>query len=258
MENNTSNKISAVIITLNEERNIARCLQSLQGIVDEIIVLDSFSTDKTEDICRQFGVRFFKHPFEGHIQQKNKALEFATFDYVLSIDADEELSQELRKSILEIKESMSFDGYRFNRLNNFCGRWIKHGGWYPDTKLRLWNKRKGRWGGYNPHDTVVIDKNATTKRLKGNILHYTCNTIHERILQINKFSEIAAKDKYQRREKSSIAKCIYKSIWCFIHNYFFRLGFLDGYYGLVVCKTSAFGVFLKYAKLRQLYQETDL
>ena len=248
-------KISAVIITFNEERNIARCLQSLHGIADEIIVLDSFSTDRTEEICKQYKVKFFKHPFEGHIQQKNKALELSTYNHILSLDADEALSPKLQESIIEIKHNWIADAYYFNRLNNFCGHWIKHSGWYPDKKLRMWDKRKGHWGGYNPHDTVIMQNNATIKQIKGDLLHYTCYTINEYILQMNSFTEIVAKHKYMTGEKASIIKILYKTIWRFICSYFFRLGFLDGYIGYTICKITAFFTFLKYAKLRQLYHE---
>ena len=249
------NKISAVIITFNEEKNIERCLQSLQGVADEITVLDSFSSDNTENICRQYNVKFVQHAFDGHIQQKNRALGLASNDYVLSLDADEALSTELKQSILTIKENWNADAYCFNRLTNYCGKhWIKHCGWYPDTKLRLWDRRKGCWGGFNPHDIVVMEKSATVKRIKGNLLHYTCYTISDHVLQVNKFSEIMAKNNYERGVKSSTFKIIYKTLWCFVRNYFFRLGFLDGYYGFVVCNISAFATFLKYVKLRQLYK----
>jgi len=249
-------KISAVIITMNEERNIARCLQSLQGVADEIIVLDSFSSDRTEEICKQYEVNFIKHPFEGYIQQKNKANDIATYDLVLSLDADEELSPELQQSVLAIKKAWNADAYRFSRLTNFYGkRWIKHCGCYPDKKLRLWDKRKGRWGGFNPHDMVVMEKGARVKWVKGDILHYTCDSISEHVAKENRYSDIIAKDKYKRGIKVSIMKIIYKTVWRFVYKYFFRLGFLDGFYGFIVCNIFAFGTFLKYAKLRQLYRE---
>ena len=135
--------LSAVIITYNEEKNIERCLLSLKGVVDEIVVVDSFSQDRTEAICAQYGVKFIQHAFEGHIQQKNWAITQASSPYVLSLDADEALSDELRQSILEAKNNWTAQGYFFNRLNNYCGQWIRHSGWYPDRKLRLWDARLG-------------------------------------------------------------------------------------------------------------------
>ncbi|MTI29248.1 glycosyltransferase family 2 protein, partial [Cytophagales bacterium RKSG123] len=149
-------KISAVIITYNEEKNIQRCLESLKGVVDEIVVVDSLSTDNTKKICEKFDVHFIENPFEGHIEQKNYAMGCARNDYVLSLDADEALSPKLKESILKVKENWTADFYSFNRLNNYCGQWIRHSGWYPDKKIRLWDRRKGKWGGKNPHDNVVM------------------------------------------------------------------------------------------------------
>ena len=153
-------KISAVIITQNEERNIGRCIDSIVSVADEIVVIDSYSTDRTCDIALEKGARVVKHPFKSHIDQKNYAITQASYDVVLSLDADEYLSEELTKSILGVKESWPFEAYRMNRLSNYGGKWIRHGNWYPDQKIRLWNKRKGLWGGENPHDKVVLKKGS--------------------------------------------------------------------------------------------------
>lgn len=249
-------KISAIIITRNEERNIQNCIDSIKDVVDEIVVVDSFSTDKTEEICRKYDVKFFQHVFDGHIQQKNRALDLTSNNYVLSLDADEVLSPELQQSVMAIKKSWDADAYRFNRLTNFCGkRWIRHCGWYPNAKLRLWDKREGRWGGYNPHDFVVMEKGAKVKRVKGDILHYTCETISEQVLKENNYSDIISKGKYEQGVKASIVKIIYKTVWRFVYGYFFRLGFLDGYNGFIVCYIATLGTFLKYAKLRHLHHQ---
>ena len=246
-------QISAVIITKNEERNIERCLQSLQGVVDEVIVVDSFSTDNTESICQKYKVKFIKHIFEGHIEQKNYAMQQANLPFVLSLDADEALSDTLRQSIQKVKsEHSQVDAYKFNRLNNYCGKWIKHGGWYPDTKIRLWNKNKGCWGGTNPHDKVVMQKNTKIVHLKGDLLHYTYNSISEHVQQMEKFSTIAAEQLKKNGKKISLPLILLKSNWKFIRDYFFKAGFLDGYYGYIVCKINAMTTFLKYLKLRQL------
>ncbi|MBT8332765.1 MAG: glycosyltransferase family 2 protein, partial [Deltaproteobacteria bacterium] len=138
-------KISAVIITYNEERNIGRCLDSVREVADEIVVVDSYSTDKTKEICHSMNVKFLQHHFEGHIEQKNYAVSCASCGQVLSLDADEVLSEKLQQSILAAKQSWRFDGYSFNRLTNYWGKWNRHSGWYPDTKLRLWDRSKGRW-----------------------------------------------------------------------------------------------------------------
>lgn len=247
-------QISGVIITYNEEKNIERCLKSLEGIVDEIIVLDSFSTDKTEEICKKYPVKFLQHAFDGHIQQKNRAKDMATFDYVLSLDADEALSEKLKSNILKIKEDWKFDAYSFNRLTSYCGKWIKHNSWYPDPKLRLWDRRKGEWGGMNPHDTFLMQKDTTTFHLKGDLLHYSYYTIEEHIQQINKFSTISAHTYYMKGRRGSICSLLFRPFWRFVRDYFFKLGFLDGFYGFVVCRNSAHEVFLKYAKLRHLHK----
>ncbi len=149
-------EISAVIITFNEERNIKRCIESVVGVADEIIVVDSFSTDKTAGICAKFDVRFIQTNFRGYVEQKNHALSLASCPVVLSPGADEALSPELERSIHGVKENWKYDGYYFNRRNNYCGKWLRYTSRHPDRKLRLWDKTKGRWGGLNPHDKVII------------------------------------------------------------------------------------------------------
>ena len=151
-------QLSVVIITFNEEKNIARCLASVASVADEIVVVDSFSTDKTKQICIEKGVRFIEHQFDGHIEQKNWAITQAKNQYVLSLDADEALTDELASEISKVKNNWQYDGYSFNRLTNFCGAWIKHGGWYPDKKLRLWVTKKGKWGGIHTHDNVIMQE----------------------------------------------------------------------------------------------------
>ncbi len=248
-------KLSAVIITYNEERNIARCLDSLAGIADDIAVLDSFSTDKTEEICKQKGARFFQHKFDGHIQQKNRAISHAEFPHVLSLDADEALSDELKKSILEVKKNWTHDGYYFNRLTNYCGQWIKHSGWYPDKKLRLWDSRKGEWRGTNPHDKYeLFEGDKSTSRLTGDILHYSFYTIEEHVKQTDYFSTIAAKTRFESGKKTNFILLYNTMQVTFAKHYFIKLGFLDGFYGLVIAMISGYGAFLKQAKLRELWK----
>ena len=172
-------KLSAVIITYNEQKNIRRCLESILDIVDDITIVDSYSTDETEEICREYGVSFVRHPFEGHIEQKNWAISHAKYPHILSLDADEVISDQLKKSILEAKNNWKYDGYYFNRLTNYCGKWIRHSSWYPSRKLRLWDSRRGSWGGMNPHDRFILEKGTTKKFLKGDLLHYSYYSITE-------------------------------------------------------------------------------
>ena len=244
--------LSVVIITFNEEKNIARCLGSIENIADDIVVVDSFSQDRTEQICSQFNVRFIKHKFEGHIEQKNWAIQQAKYPHVLSLDADEALNEQLRSHVKRIKENWAADGYTMNRLTNYCGQWIKHCGWYPDKKLRLWDTRLGSWGGTNPHDKVIMKKGTTICHVEHDILHYSFYTVAQHLKQIDFFTDISAQAAFEKGEKSSTFKIIYKSTFKFFRDYILKLGFLDGYYGFVVCKNSAFAKKMKYKKLKEL------
>ncbi|MCK9399445.1 MAG: glycosyltransferase family 2 protein [Bacteroidales bacterium] len=247
-------EISAVIITLNEELNIERCLQSVKEIADEIVVIDSFSTDRTEEICQKYGVKFSCHPFEGYVEQKSYVISQASNDYILLIDADEALSDELRASIREVKANWTHDGYEFNRLNSYCGKWIRHSGWYPDRKIRLFDRRKALVKGKNPHDVIVMADNSTVKHLKGDLLHYTYLSVEDHIHQINRFTEIQARGSFERGRKASYLSIFFSPPYKFIRHYFFRLGFLDGYYGFLICRNSAYSNFLKHAKLKALWK----
>lgn len=245
-------KLSAIIITFNEEDKIGRCLESLAQVADEIIVVDSNSTDKTVAICQSYQATVISQPFLGYLEQKNFALEKANFDYVLSLDADEVLSPELIKSIQSIKEKFKSDAYEFNRLTNFCGKWIKHGGWYPDTKTRIWNKNDGKWGGTNPHDKVILRDGTKVEKLNGDLLHYSIDSISQHIDQIQKFTTIAAQSLHKKDKKSSIATILFNSWFKFVRDYIIRLGFLDGFYGFVIAFNSAYAKYLKYLKLYEL------
>jgi len=247
-------QLSVVIITFNEEKNIARCLDSVLAIADDIVVVDSFSTDKTKQICIDKKIRFVEHKFEGHIEQKNWAITQIKYPHILSLDADESLTKELQEVILKIKNNWQYDGYSFNRLTNFCGTWIKHCGWYPDKKLRLWDSTKGVWGGENPHDKVIMQKGATIKHINFDILHYSFYTIDQHLKQIDYFTDISSKAAFEKGKKSNGFKIFYKSTFKFFRDYFMKLGILDGYHGYVVCKNSAYAKKLKYTKLRALNQ----
>jgi glycosyltransferase involved in cell wall biosynthesis len=245
-------KLSVVIITFNEERNIGRCIGSVLDVADEIIVVDSFSTDKTREICEKQGVKFIEHAFDGHIQQKNFAITQATYPHQLSLDADEALSEDLKAEILKIKNDWKFDGYRMNRLTNYCGKWIHHCGWYPDTKLRLYDSAKGRWSGVNPHDKFEMNPGSKIDFLKGDILHYSYYSVEEHIRQADKFSTIAAKELIGLGKSVSYFQIIINPVAKFIRNYILRLGFLDGFYGFLICRIAAHETFLKYTKARQI------
>ena len=171
---------------------------------------------------------------------------------MLSLDADEELSPELQKSILEVKNNWQADAYEFNRYNNYCGQWIKHCGWYPDRKIRLLEKTKGAWGGTDPHDTIILKPKFSAKKLDGDLLHYSYSSMEEHALRAVKYAKIAAKAMHKRGKKTSILQIIGSPLWRFVQDYFLRLGLLDGFYGFVICVTNAQTAFLKYAFLRDL------
>lgn len=249
------NKISAVIITLNEEKNIERCLISLAGVADEVVVIDSFSTDKTEQICHSHGVRFIQQPWLGYGKQKNFAAEQAQYDFILSLDADEALSDELRGSLLSLKQSNMADAYSLSRLTNYCGKWIYHCGWYPDSKIRLWRKGQAEWTTPKVHETLKLNNAVRVAKLKGNLLHYTYYTIGEHIQVANKYTGLVAEEYAARGKKASFIKIYLNPPFCFFRDYFLRLGILDGYYGFVICIVASFSTFLKYAKLKQLLEK---
>ena len=244
-------KISAVIITLNEEKNIDRCLRSLKGIADELVIVDSFSTDKTVEIAEKYGAKIIQQSFLGYKEQKNFATAQASNNWVLSLDADEALSPELQQSIMREKEQLQSDAYRFARLTYYCGKWIKHSGWYPDKKIRLYDRTKGQWEGEKVHEYWEPQNQKPPGELKGNLLHYSFYTINDHILQINKFTELSAKENVEKGKNYGLLTIMVTPLWSFFVNYIFRLGFLDGHKGYLVCKLSAYATFLKYIKTRQ-------
>jgi glycosyltransferase involved in cell wall biosynthesis len=247
-------QISVVIIAYNEEKNIGRCIDSVLAVADDIVVVDSFSTDATEAICRAKGARFVKHAFEGHIEQKNWAITQAKYPYILSLDADEALDTTLQKSILAAKAKWTADGYTMNRLTNYCGTWIRHCGWYPDTKLRLWDSRKGEWQGINPHDRYTLTApGAKAAFLEGDILHYSYYTREDHYKQVNYFTDILAREYHKRGRSAPLYKLVLNPVAKFLHDYVLKMGFLDGQAGFTISRISAYATWLKYAKLRKMY-----
>ena len=246
-------KISATIITLNEEDKIRQCLESLQDVADEIVVVDSLSTDNTKSICEEFGVKFVEQKWLGYSEQKNLANNIASHDWILSIDADEVLSDELKKSILKIKDS-DFDTdvvFSFNRLNNYCGKWIHHSGFYPDKKIRIWNRKIGKWEGI-VHEVIKFSTKVKEVHLKGDLLHYSYAKPEDFEKQVFKFAELRAQHYFDKGKKCASLLKIISPIYFFIQHYFFRLGFLDGKEGFVMCKVAAKATKHKYETLEQL------
>jgi glycosyltransferase involved in cell wall biosynthesis len=242
--------ISVCIVAMNEEDRIAECLRSAD-FADEWIVVDSHSTDRTRDIARDLGARVIERDWPGHVQQKNFAVEAASHDWVLCLDADERVSPELRASMLAALERDELpDGFRFPRRNRYLGRWIRHGGWYPDRKLRLFRRSRGRWAGQNPHDRVHVD--GAVADLDGDLLHDSYRSLSDHLRTIDSFTTIAAREKLAAGDRASLLDLTLRPWWKFVRMYVVKAGFLDGVPGLVVAVMGAYYVFLKYAKLREI------
>jgi len=244
-------QLSVVIITHDEEKNIERCLNSVREVADDIVVVDSFSTDKTEEICKSYGVNFIQRKWEGYSATKNFANLQGKHDWILSLDADESLSDELQKSIIEWKQLSFPVSARFSRLSNYCGQWIHHCGWYPDAKIRVFDRRKTNWEGEIHEKLTGVNKNKTL-HLNGNCFHYSYYSVAEHYKQAEKYSDIAAKDMHAKGKIISYPIIFLKTVFKFHRNYFFKLGFLDGRYGYIICKIIALETYLKYSKLYKL------
>ncbi len=243
--------ISVCIITFNEEENIRDCLESVKW-VEEIVVVDSLSQDNTVAICREYTDKVFQKEWQGHVKQKNYALDHATNEWVLCIDADERISPELKEEIESClsEDAKSCDGYIFPRHSYYLGRWINHGGWYPDYKLRLFKKSKGKWGGKDPHDKVIL--HGATIRLKAELLHFVYKNLSHQLQTVDNFSTITAGVLESEKEKFSLLKLLFRPPIRFFEMYVIKRGFWDGLPGFIIAVSSSFYIFLKYAKLWEL------
>jgi glycosyltransferase involved in cell wall biosynthesis len=246
-------KLSALIITYNEEANISRCIKSLQPVADEIVVLDSYSTDKTPEICRKLGVAFYQHAFDGYSNQKNRIIKYATHSYLLSVDADEVLSAELQESILNLKNNWEADACEVVRCTQYLGKWIRHSGWYPDVKLRLWKKGKARWSDSNVHERLELNRDSAVPTLSGDLLHYSYQSIDDHINQINKFTRMGAEEDFKKQRTVLLLwHLLLAPVFFFWKRLIVELGFLDGYPGFVLSVQNAYYKWLKYLKLYEL------
>lgn len=245
--------ISALIITLNEERNIQRCIDSLINVVDEIVVLDTGSSDRTCELAIQKRVRVFSTDWKGYSQTKNEGHKLLNYDWVLSLDADEALSSELQQSILKVKDHLN-GVYRMPRLTNYCGQWIRHGGWYPDKKIRLYQKHEAFWKGDFVHEQLYVLPDLCNTDLKGDILHFSYYSVKEHLGRAKNYAELGAKKIIQQQE-SIFGKSLINPLVRFIKMYFVKAGFLDGWNGLVIASISSFEVFLKYKKAGELRRD---
>lgn len=243
-------ELTAVIITLNEERNLSRCLASLQGVANEVLVLDSHSTDGTVDIAQQFGATLITVSWQGYSATKNEGNRLAKNNLILSIDADEALSPELAMAINRAKNETGV-AYTMNRLNNYCGTWVRHTGWYPDRKLRLFDRRHLQWSG-SVHETLGPQPKAST-HLNGDLLHYSYATVAEHLAQTDKFTTLSAREMFDRGVRLAFVRMLVSPVVSFMKFYFLKLGFLDGMAGLRVSAITAYGSGLKYFKLLKLH-----
>ena len=248
MRVNSAMKISATLITYNEERNIARAIESLR-CADEIVVVDSGSTDRTIEIAGKLGARIVEHPFKGYAEQKNYAAEQAENDWILAIDADESLSEGLEGEILHVKKNgPEYDAYTVPRLAQYLGRWILHSGWHPDRKVRLYDRRRARWAGDFVHESVQVD--GRVGHLRSNLLHFTCDSLSEHLRTMDRYTTLAAEQLVSQGGKIGWSKLLLDPPWTFFKTYVVDRGFLDGAEGLAIAYMAALYNFLKYAKAR--------
>ena len=244
--------ISAVIIAHNEAESIARALGSL-SCADELLVVDSGSTDATQEIAAGLHARVLAHSWPGYAAQKNYALEQARYDWILSLDADEELDPRAQAAVRAWKTSgprANVAAYRFARRARFLGRWIRHAGWYPDYKVRLFDRRHGRWEGAYVHEAVQVT--GLVETLPGEILHYTCDSLDEFEKRIEGYAELGAREMFERGERPGALLRLLAPPWRFVHAYVLRLGFLDGHQGFLIARTEAHYVRKKFSRLAEL------
>ncbi len=249
-------EISAVIITFNEEKRLEPALKSLAGLVSEIVVVDSFSTDNTVKLAKKYSTKVFQRKWTDYTDQKNYANTRASSPWILSLDADERISPELHAEILKVKkEEPECDGFLIPRQVYYLGKWIRHSGWYPDRKLRLFRKEKARWEGEYVHERLVID--GKIQKLSGSIHHFTYRNISEHLDRINKFSELGAQKLYAKRKKCRWHRLVFMPFFRFVKSFFWRAGFLDGYPGFIISVLNGYSIFLRYAKLREIWKKGE-
>lgn len=246
--------LSVVIITFNEEHNISRCLDSVQDVADEVVVVDSFSSDNTAQICNRYQVNFIQRRWEGYSDTKNFANKQAKHNWILSLDADEALSDALKSSIKKLKENTGPLTCSFNRLTNYCGKWIRHSGWYPDVKIRLFDRTQAQWQG-KIHEQLVFTNQSPVLHLTGDCLHYSYYSLKQHREQAKNFSTLWANARFSEGHRSSVLKMIYKPIATFLKAYVFHLGFLDGSAGFSIARISSWATYLRYSLLFKLQNE---
>jgi glycosyltransferase involved in cell wall biosynthesis len=245
-------RISACLVTLNEEHNLPRALASLKGIADEIVVVDSGSTDRTAEIARTGGAALFVRAFTNHADQKNYAASCATNEWIFLLDADEELSAELRQSVSEWKQGEpEFAAYEMARLTWYLGAWIRHSRWYPDFQRRLYDKSRASFSG-RIHSALRFE--GRTGRLDGNLLHYTIRTFEEHERKVESYTSVISREMFDEGRRSWRAAMWLAAPWSWFQNFVLYRGFLDGKRGWLIARMAARGTWLKFKKLGELVE----
>jgi len=250
-EEHMSTAISACIVALDEEKTIGECIESLKPFADEIVVVvDSRSSDRTVQVCEEHGARVVHRDWMGFVGQKDFSVDTAENDWVFCIDADERVSPELAQRIQTMKrKGFMADAYEVNRRNFYLGRWMRYGGWYPDRKVRLFDRRKARWGGADLHERVLLDREARSERLGLDLIHFPYRDITHHVQVINNYASIAAREKEDRGARFVTFHLVVNPVAKFFKAYVLRGGFLAGMRGMIHAVMASYSVFLKYAKL---------
>jgi len=243
--------ISAYVITKNESAKLGECLKSL-GWADEIVVVDDFSSDATPDICKKYGVSFHQHTFSSFRDQKSYAMSLATNDWVLELDADERVSDEMKGAIrgLKAEDYEKYDCFEFRRKTRFWGKWIKHSSFYPDYKARLYCRKRGTWNNANVHERFIPE--GVTKKLEGDILHEQDLDLHTYLMRVARYANMSAADYFANGKRAKWHHVYVRPVITFFQRYFIRLGFLDGVQGFVISVMGALSTFLKYMRLYEI------
>lgn len=248
--------ISVVIITYNEEKRLEAALKSVADIASEIVVVDRFSDDDTVKVAKKYTDLVFQRKWTNFSDQKNFGNSKTSFPWILSLDADERVSPELREEILQLKEGEpDCSGFSMPRQTYYLGRWIRHGGWYPDRKLRLFLKSKGHWEGEYVHETLAIE--GKVNNLKGSLHHFTYRNIRDHLERINTFSDLGAQKLYAQKKKCHWYHLALVPFLNFLKSYFWRVGLLDGFAGFVVSTLHGYSVFIRYAKLKEIWRKGE-
>ena len=245
--------LSVVLITYNEEKHIGKCLDSIMSVADEIVIVDSFSKDATMDICNKYPTKIIQNKFQDFSSQRNFAMSLATKSHLLCIDADEVLSEELAAEIALLKkEGFEKEVYTINRLTSFCGKWIKHGMWYPDKIQRLIKHGVAHWIG-EVHEKLHFNKPPSKGFIKGHLLHYSYDSVGQLVEKLEKYTSIQSMQMFKEKKQATWIKIYINPVWAFFSGYFLKLGFLDGWQGIIIQYSIAFQTKRKYIKLKKLY-----